>query len=46
LFRKLFVVAKTQNKPIINFKSALYQLLNTTKPALAKSVLQKPAPAV
>jgi hypothetical protein len=33
------------NKPIINLKSALYQL-NTTKPALAKSVLQNPAPAV
>jgi hypothetical protein len=29
---------------MINFKSVLYQL-NTTKPALAKSVLQNPAPA-
>jgi len=34
-----------KHKKIFNFTSALYQL-NTTKPTLAKSVLQKPVPTV
>ena len=34
-----------KHKKIFNFTSGLYQL-NTTKPALAKSVLQKPVPMV
>jgi hypothetical protein len=34
-----------KHKINLNFTSALYQL-NTTKPTLAKSVLQKPVPAV